>query len=95
MNIIHTLHFPKFSSAGVGRTGTFIVLDQLLQKLEANALTLDVYGTVLKLRGCRPLIVQAEEQYVYLFDCLEEALNELRTSRQYMNQGKFFSHILR
>ena len=71
----------------MGRTGTFIVLDQILQKLEANALTLDVYGTVLKLRGCRPLIVQAEDQYVYIFDCLEAALKELQTSRHYINQG--------
>ena len=49
-------------SAGVGRTGTFIALDRLLQqfdKLSSDGY-LDIYGTVLDMRKSRNKMVQTE-----------------------------------
>ncbi|XP_061319032.1 receptor-type tyrosine-protein phosphatase eta isoform X4 [Pezoporus flaviventris] len=47
-------------SAGVGRTGTFIAIDRLIQQIEMEN-TVDVYGVVYDLRMHRPLMVQTEE----------------------------------
>ena len=47
------------SSAGVGRTGTFIAIDRLIYQIE-NENTVDVYGIVYDLRMHRPLMVQTE-----------------------------------
>lgn len=46
-------------SAGVGRTGTFIVLDRVLQQLETKD-TVDIYGSVFDLRLHRSHMVQTE-----------------------------------
>lgn len=46
-------------SAGVGRTGTFIVLDRVLQQLDTKD-TVDIYGSVFDLRLHRSHMVQTE-----------------------------------
>lgn len=46
-------------SAGVGRTGTFIVLDRVLQQLDSRD-TVDIYGSVFDLRLHRSHMVQTE-----------------------------------
>ena len=63
---IRKCHFPSdpatlvvHCSAGVGRTGTFIVLDIMLQVLEAKA-GINVYECILKLRTQRCHMVQTE-----------------------------------
>ncbi|KAM9376093.1 receptor-type tyrosine-protein phosphatase beta-like [Pholidichthys leucotaenia] len=55
-------------SAGVGRTGTFIAIDRLLFQIEREN-KVDVYGIVHDLRMHRPLMVQTEDQYVFLNQC--------------------------
>ncbi|XP_077451337.1 receptor-type tyrosine-protein phosphatase eta-like [Stigmatopora argus] len=55
-------------SAGVGRTGTFIAIDRLLYQIERENVV-DVYGVVHDLRMHRPLMVQTEDQYVFLNQC--------------------------
>ncbi|XP_057692294.1 receptor-type tyrosine-protein phosphatase eta isoform X2 [Corythoichthys intestinalis] len=55
-------------SAGVGRTGTFIAIDRLLFQIERENVV-DVYGVVHDLRMHRPLMVQTEDQYVFLNQC--------------------------
>ncbi|XP_074533307.1 receptor-type tyrosine-protein phosphatase beta [Halichoeres trimaculatus] len=55
-------------SAGVGRTGTFIAIDHLINQIEREN-TVDVYGIVHDLRMHRPLMVQTEDQYVFLNQC--------------------------
>ena len=49
-------------SAGVGRTGTFIALDRLIQQFDQSTFDdcLDIYGTVLDMRRCRDKMVQNE-----------------------------------
>ncbi|CAJ0944082.1 unnamed protein product, partial [Mesorhabditis belari] len=62
-------------SAGVGRTGVFIALYNLLCQLADPAVThVDVFKTVSKLREQRVRMVQTPEQYVTLYDTLEAAI---------------------
>ena len=47
-------------SAGVGRTGCYIVIDSALTRLKENLSTIDIYGHVSLLRSQRPYMVQHE-----------------------------------
>uniref|UniRef100_A0A1I8I8K9 Protein-tyrosine-phosphatase n=1 Tax=Macrostomum lignano TaxID=282301 RepID=A0A1I8I8K9_9PLAT len=60
-------------SAGVGRTGAFIVIDAMLERMKQEK-TLDVYGHVTCLRAQRNYMVQTEDQYIFIHDCLLEAV---------------------
>ncbi|KAI4481601.1 hypothetical protein M0802_013899 [Mischocyttarus mexicanus] len=60
-------------SAGIGRTGTLIAIDILLQYLRDNR-KLDVFGTVYRLRHNRINMVQRESQYTYIYNCLMQVL---------------------
>ncbi|XP_021119812.1 receptor-type tyrosine-protein phosphatase eta isoform X2 [Heterocephalus glaber] len=64
-------------SAGVGRTGTFIAIDRLIYQIE-NENTVDVYGIVYDLRMHRPLMVQTEDQYVFLNQCVLDIVRSER-----------------
>ncbi|XP_041271178.1 receptor-type tyrosine-protein phosphatase eta-like isoform X2 [Onychostruthus taczanowskii] len=64
-------------SAGVGRTGTFIAIDRLIQQMEMEN-TVDVYGVVYDLRMHRPLMVQTEDQYVFLNQCVMDIIKSQR-----------------
>lgn len=53
-------------SAGVGRTGTYIGIDAMMEGLEAEG-RVDVYGYVVRLRRQRCLMVQVEvKKYIYI-----------------------------
>ncbi|XP_058033634.1 receptor-type tyrosine-protein phosphatase C isoform X4 [Ahaetulla prasina] len=58
-------------SAGVGRTGTYIGIDAMLEGLEAEG-RVDVYGYIAKLRRQRCLMVQVEAQYILIHHALVE-----------------------
>ncbi|XP_026217462.1 receptor-type tyrosine-protein phosphatase beta isoform X2 [Anabas testudineus] len=60
-------------SAGVGRTGTFIALDRVLQQLDSKG-TIDLYGCVFDLRLHRQHMVQTECQYAFLYQCVRDVL---------------------
>ncbi|KAL3319582.1 hypothetical protein Ciccas_001747 [Cichlidogyrus casuarinus] len=60
-------------SAGVGRTGAFIVIDSQLERLKQEH-SVDVYGAVNRMRCQRNFMVQTEEQYAFLYDILVEAV---------------------
>ncbi|NXA98475.1 PTPRJ phosphatase, partial [Melanocharis versteri] len=64
-------------SAGVGRTGTFIAIDRLIQQMEMEN-AVDVYGVVYDLRMHRPLMVQTEDQYVFLNQCVMDIIRSQR-----------------
>jgi cadherin 5 type 2 (VE-cadherin) len=53
-------------SAGVGRSGTFIALDRLLQQFDKLSFNdyLDIYGTVFDMRKCRDKMVQNEVRFI-------------------------------
>lgn len=68
-------------SAGVGRSGTFIALDWLLQELDEGSLddpdTEDPIPILVdKLRDQRMMMVQGETQYAFLYDVLRERWRE-------------------
>ncbi|XP_078263955.1 receptor-type tyrosine-protein phosphatase C isoform X6 [Rhinoraja longicauda] len=58
-------------SAGVGRTGSYIGIDAMLQALEAEG-RVDVYGYIVQLRRQRCLMVQVEAQYILIHQALLE-----------------------
>lgn len=79
-------------SAGVGRSGTFIALDRLIQQMQVSFKTLsqlvkleylfhtykilqcqdyiDVYGVVHEMRRERVWMVQTEQQYICIHQCI-------------------------
>ena len=74
-------HNPRVvhCSSGVGRTGTFIALDHLLQKLESGQLLQladpeadPVFDTVNQMREQRMMMVYDEMQFEFIYDVLRE-----------------------
>uniref|UniRef100_A0AAR5P2U6 protein-tyrosine-phosphatase n=1 Tax=Dendroctonus ponderosae TaxID=77166 RepID=A0AAR5P2U6_DENPD len=77
-------------SAGVGRSGTFICLDRILQQIQTSDYV-DIFGIVYVMRKERVWMVQTEQQYICIHQCLLTVLEgkELTTSPReiYDNQG--------
>ncbi|XP_043991415.1 receptor-type tyrosine-protein phosphatase F-like isoform X13 [Gambusia affinis] len=59
-------------SAGVGRTGCFIVIDAMLERMKHEK-TVDIYGHVTCMRAQRNYMVQTEDQYIFIHESLLEA----------------------
>uniref|UniRef100_A0A669E7D8 Receptor-type tyrosine-protein phosphatase delta n=1 Tax=Oreochromis niloticus TaxID=8128 RepID=A0A669E7D8_ORENI len=60
-------------SAGVGRTGCFIVIDAMTERIKHEK-TIDIYGHVTLMRSQRNYMVQTEDQYIFIHDALLEAV---------------------
>ncbi|TNN03423.1 receptor-type tyrosine-protein phosphatase epsilon isoform X1 [Takifugu flavidus] len=58
-------------SAGVGRTGTFIVIDAMIEMMHAEQ-KVDVFGFVSKIREQRSQLVQTDIQYSFIYQALLE-----------------------
>lgn len=62
-------------SAGVGRTGTFIAVDRLLQHIQYHN-EINIYNIVVEMRQYRTNMVQTEDQYIYIHKCMRDIISQ-------------------
>ncbi|XP_064386173.1 uncharacterized protein LOC135334783 [Halichondria panicea] len=60
-------------SAGVGRTGTYIAIDNVLDQISAEGMV-DISGTIVRARNQRMKMVQTQDQYVFIHDAILESV---------------------
>ncbi|XP_037894870.1 tyrosine-protein phosphatase 10D isoform X1 [Glossina fuscipes] len=87
-------------SAGVGRSGTFITLDRILQQINTSDYV-DIFGIVFAMRKERIWMVQTEQQYICIHQCLLAVLEgkenivgpprEIHDNEGYEGQGQEIS----
>eukprot|EP00096_Caligus_rogercresseyi_P003566 TRINITY_DN1678_c0_g1_i1.p1 TRINITY_DN1678_c0_g1~~TRINITY_DN1678_c0_g1_i1.p1 ORF type:complete len:202 (-),score=47.81 TRINITY_DN1678_c0_g1_i1:569-1174(-) len=71
-------------SAGVGRSGTFIAVDQLTRMIDCDKNSkIDIFHIVYQLRRDRRHMVQTLPQYSYLYKCILHHLLEKRKSERH------------
>ncbi|RZF35702.1 hypothetical protein LSTR_LSTR009570 [Laodelphax striatellus] len=82
-------------SAGVGRSGTFIALDRILQQINHSD-HVDIFGIVYAMRKERVWMVQTEQQYICIHQCLLAVLegNELQGPPREIHQNMGFEDLV-
>ncbi|XP_025129978.2 receptor-type tyrosine-protein phosphatase epsilon isoform X7 [Bubalus bubalis] len=71
LNPAHAGPIVVHCSAGVGRTGTFIVIDAMMDMMHAEQ-KVDVFDFVSRIRNQRPQMVQTDMQYTFIYQALLE-----------------------
>ncbi|XP_036374999.1 receptor-type tyrosine-protein phosphatase N2-like [Megalops cyprinoides] len=64
-------------SDGAGRTGTYILIDMVLNKMAKGAKEIDIAATLEHLRDQRPSMVQTKEQFEFALTAVAEEVNAI------------------
>ncbi|XP_032090864.1 receptor-type tyrosine-protein phosphatase N2 [Thamnophis elegans] len=64
-------------SDGAGRTGTYILIDMVLNKMAKGAKEIDIAATLEHLRDQRPGMVQTKEQFEFALTAVAEEVNAI------------------
>lgn len=78
-------------SAGIGRTGAFIAIDIMLERLRHER-TVDIYECVTQLRAQRAYMVQTDDQYIFIHDAVLDAAQSGSTE---IPSSKLYHHMKR
>ncbi|XP_071088254.1 uncharacterized protein [Haliotis cracherodii] len=62
-------------SAGIGRTGTYITIDSLVEQAKTEGIV-DVVSFVSNMRGQRKNMIQTKEQYLFIYQALARAVSD-------------------
>lgn len=86
-------------SAGIGRTGTFIVIDMILDQIDRSGLDteIDIQRTIQMVRSQRSGMVQTEAQYKFVYYAVQHYIQTLfqrmRAEQQSLQVGREYSNI--
>ncbi|XP_051859811.1 tyrosine-protein phosphatase corkscrew isoform X1 [Drosophila albomicans] len=86
-------------SAGIGRTGTFIVIDMILDQIMRNGLDteIDIQRTIQMVRSQRSGMVQTEAQYKFVYYAVQHYIQTLiarkRAEEQSIQVGREYTNI--
>ncbi|XP_072910975.1 receptor-type tyrosine-protein phosphatase N2 isoform X2 [Hemitrygon akajei] len=64
-------------SDGAGRTGTYILIDMVLNRMGKGAKEIDIAATLEHLRDQRPVMVQTKEQFEFALTAVAEEVNAI------------------
>lgn len=86
-------------SAGIGRTGTFIVIDMILDQIKKQGLNceIDIQRTIQMVRSQRSGMVQTEAQYKFVYlavqHYIETVSQRIHADQKSMQLGREYSNI--
>ncbi|VEN59878.1 unnamed protein product [Callosobruchus maculatus] len=86
-------------SAGIGRTGTFIVIDMILDQLKRHGLNceIDIQRTIQMVRSQRSGMVQTEAQYKFVYLAVQhhiETITErMKAEQKSLQMGREYTNI--
>lgn len=90
--------FIVHCSAGIGRTGTFIVIDMIIDKIKRHGLDceIDIQKTIQMVRSQRSGLVQTEAQYKFVYLAVQQYIDTIqRLQAEQMSQvdGREYTNI--
>eukprot|EP00106_Octopus_bimaculoides_P002092 XP_014769534.1 PREDICTED: tyrosine-protein phosphatase non-receptor type 11-like [Octopus bimaculoides] len=90
--------FVVHCSAGIGRTGTFIVIDMIIDKIKRHGLDceIDIQKTIQMVRSQRSGLVQTEAQYKFIYLAVQQYIDtSQRLLAEQMSQvdGREYTNI--